>query len=207
MSDASIELLFLSALVLLPLVPAVVLFTKLPSTGEVSGPLKGLNVKFSGAFAAYLILFGCLLQIRPTDFDHSHVWQVEGRIAFRRPASESKPNTNDIRVRVTPPDLVVHGNGSGGSFRFDVPIPERRGAPDFPRLSLDLTGYEPLSVSLAPNQPGDGTDIVAEYDTAKRQISLGTITLRSASLGDAYDEGAAQVARAAMTDGITEVTR
>ena len=202
MSEASIELLFITALVLLPLIPAMVLFTKLPSTGEVSGPLKGLNVKFSGAFAAYLILFGCLLQIRPTDFDHSHVWQVEGRVAFQRPASEGKPNTNDIRVRVTPPDLVVHGNGAGGSFRFDVPIPERRGAPDFPRLSLDLAGYEPLSVSLAPNQPeeGDGSDVRAAYDTSRRQIALGTITLRSASLGDAYDAGTAQVARAAMTE-------
>jgi hypothetical protein len=196
MSEASMQLVFITALVILPLIPAVVLFTKLPSTGEVSGPLKGLNVKFSGAFAAYLILFGCLLQIRPTDFDHSHIWQVQGHVAFKRPHSEAKPNTNDIRVRVTPPDLVVHGNGSGGSFRFDVPIPEKDGEPDFPRLSLDLTGYEPLSVSLAPNLPGDGSEVAADYDSTKRQISLGTITLRSATLGDAYDEASAQVARA-----------
>lgn len=196
MSEAATELVFITALVILPLIPAVVLFRTLPSKGHVSGPFKGLNVKFSGAFAGYLILFGCLLQIRPTDFDHSHIWQVQGRIAFKRPQSEAKPNTNDIRVRVTPPDLVVHGNGSGGSFRFDVPIPERNGAPDFPRLSLDLAGYEPLSVSLAPDQPGDGSDVEAVYDTAKRQISLGTITLRSASLGDTYDEATAQVARA-----------
>jgi hypothetical protein len=200
MSEASTELVFITALVILPLIPAVVLFTKLPSTGEVSGPLKGLNVKFSGAFAAYLILFVCLLQIRPTDFDHSHVWQVRGHVAFKRAKSEGKPNPSDIRVRVTPPDLVVHGNGSGGSFRFDVPIPEKNGAPDFPRLSLDLSGYEPLSVSLAPNQPGDGSDIEAVYDPATRQISLGTITLRSASLGDAYDEATAQVARASMKE-------
>ena len=196
MSEASRELLFMTALVILPLIPAVVLFTKLPSTGEVSGPLKGLNVKFSGAFAGYLILFGCLLQIRPTDFDHSHVWQVEGHIAFKRPHSEARPNTNDIRVQVTPPDLVVHGNGSGGSFGFKVPIPEENGEPDFPRLSLDLPGYEPLSLSLAPNQPGDGSEVAADYDLTRRQISLGTITLRSAGLGDAYDESAAQVARA-----------
>lgn len=196
MSEAATALLFITALVILPLIPAVVLFRTLPSKGQVSGPFKGLNVKFSGAFAGYLILFGCLLQIRPTDFDHSHVWQVQGRIAFKRPQSEAKPNTNDIRVRVTPPDLVVHGNGSGGSFRFDVPIPEKNGAPDFPRLSLDLAGYEPLSVSLAPDQQGDGSDVQAAYNTVKRQISLGTITLRSASLGDAYDEATAQVARA-----------
>ena len=196
MNEATTELLFITALVILPLIPAVVLFRTLPSKGQVSGPFKGLNVKFSGAFAGYLILFGCLLQIRPTDFDHSHIWQVQGRIAFKRPQSEAKPNTNDIRVRVTPPDLVVHGNGSGGSFRFDVPIPEKNGAPDFPRLSLDLAGYEPLSVSLAPDQPGDGSDVEAAYDTVKRQISLGTITLRSASLGDTYDEATAQVARA-----------
>ena len=101
---------------------------------------------------------------------------------------------------MVPPDLVVHGNGSGGSFRFDVPIPEKNGAPDFPRLSLDLSGYEPFSVSLAPDQPGDGSEVEAEYDPATRQISLGTITLRSASLGDAYDEATAQVARASIKE-------
>ena len=200
MNEASMELVFITALVILPLIPAVVLFWALPSRGQVSGPFKGLNVKFSGAFAGYLILFGCLLQIRPTDFDHSHIWQVKGHVAFKRPPSEGKPNTNDIRVRVTPPDLVVHGNGSGGTFRFDLPIPERNGEPDFPRLSLDLPGYEPLLVSLAPNQPGDGSEVAADYDPRKRQISLGTITLRSASLGDAYDEATAQVARASMKE-------
>jgi hypothetical protein len=201
MTEASTELVFMTALVILPLIPAVVLFWALPSKGQVSGPFKGLNVKFSGAFAGYMILFGCLLQIRPTDFDHSHVWQVKGRVAFKRPHAETKPNTNDIRVRVTPPDLVVHGDGSGGgSFRFDVPIPEKNGEPDFPRLSLDLAGYEPLSVSLAPDQPGDGSDVEASYDPSKRHISLGTITLRSASLGDAYDEATAQIARAQVEE-------
>lgn len=195
MSEASVELAFIATLVILPLIPAVVLFKVLPSTGEVSGPFKGLNVKFGGAFAAYLILFVCLLQIRPTDFNHSHVWQVDGHITFERPQAEPKPNTNDIKVRVTPPDLVVHGNGSGGTFRFDVPIPEKNGEPDFPRLSLDLAGYEPLSVSLAPNQLGDGSDVRAEYDNRKRRISLGTITLRSGRLGHAYDETTAQIAR------------
>jgi hypothetical protein len=54
MGEASVELIFITALVILPLIPAVVLFKVLPSTGEVSGPFKGLNVKFGGAFAAYL---------------------------------------------------------------------------------------------------------------------------------------------------------
>jgi hypothetical protein len=199
MGEASVELIFITALVILPLIPAVVLFKVLPSTGEVSGPFKGLNVKFGGAFAAYLILFVCLLQIRPRDFNHSHVWEVDGDIAFQRPQADPRPNTNEIRVRVTPPDLVVHGNGSGGSFRFDVPIPEKNGEPDFPHLSLDLPGYEPISLSLAPTELGDGSRVRAAYDTRKRHIALGIITLRSTRLTDAYDEGTAQIAQVSAT--------
>ena len=130
MSEASTELVFITALVILPLIPAVVLFTKLPATGEVSGLLQGLNVKFSGAFAAYLILFVCLLQIRPTDFEHSHVWQVTGRVAFKRAQSEGKPNPNDIRVRVTPPDDRQSGREREGRFRAGAHVePGRRGRP------------------------------------------------------------------------------
>jgi len=39
MSEASTELVFITALVTLPLISAVVLFTRLPATGEVSGLL------------------------------------------------------------------------------------------------------------------------------------------------------------------------
>jgi flagellar biosynthesis/type III secretory pathway M-ring protein FliF/YscJ len=39
------------------------LYRYLPSTGEASGPLAGLAVKFGGAFAGYLVVFLVLAYI------------------------------------------------------------------------------------------------------------------------------------------------
>jgi hypothetical protein len=49
-------LLALTAILLLPLVPAFLLYKFLPSKTNVSGPFKGLNVKLTGAFGGYFLL-------------------------------------------------------------------------------------------------------------------------------------------------------
>lgn len=60
--------LALAAILLLPLIPAFVIYTKLPvGKGEdvnVSGPFSGLTLKLKGAFAAYflLVIVGLVLQ-------------------------------------------------------------------------------------------------------------------------------------------------
>ncbi|HEX7903459.1 MAG TPA: hypothetical protein VF487_06245 [Chitinophagaceae bacterium] len=51
------ELIYILAWFILPLTPAFILFKFLPSVGNVEGPLKGMQLKFGGAFAGYLILF------------------------------------------------------------------------------------------------------------------------------------------------------
>ncbi len=195
-TEFSAELVFLTALVILPLIPAVVLFKALPSKGQISGPFHGLNLKFSGAFTAYLILFILLLQIRPRDFDHYHTWQVTGDVEFQRAPHDGRPDPTDIKVRLTPPDYVVNPNGPGGKFSFDVPVPSKRGSPAFPRLYVDLPGYEPLTLSLAADdQDGDGNDIKVQRNDKTREIRLGKITLRSLALVEVpYDAAKAQIA-------------
>src|ERR1700716_3283566 len=46
----------LAAVLLLPLVPAFLLYKFLPSKTSVSGPFKGLNLKLTGAFGGYFLL-------------------------------------------------------------------------------------------------------------------------------------------------------
>ena len=65
MSDALITILIVLELlvllgiwVALPLVPAILIYRYFPDTQvAASGPLAGLTVKASGAFAAYLVVF------------------------------------------------------------------------------------------------------------------------------------------------------
>src|ERR1700712_2293364 len=46
----------LAAVLLLPLVPAFLLYKFLPSRTSVAGPFKGLNLKLTGAFGGYFLL-------------------------------------------------------------------------------------------------------------------------------------------------------
>jgi hypothetical protein len=56
-------IIYITAWFILPLIPAFLLFKFLPGTGNVKGPLKGMEVKFGGAFAGYLILY--LISYKP----------------------------------------------------------------------------------------------------------------------------------------------
>src|SRR5665647_606192 len=46
----------LAAVMLLPLIPAFLLYKFLPSRTSVGGPFKGLNIKLTGAFGGYFLL-------------------------------------------------------------------------------------------------------------------------------------------------------
>src|SRR5258708_14853061 len=49
-------LYILAAVLLLPLIPAFLLYKFLPSRTSVGGPFKGLNIKLTGAFGGYFLL-------------------------------------------------------------------------------------------------------------------------------------------------------
>ena len=50
MSQISETLFYIAAMVLLPIVPAYVLFKTLPSTGRAEGPFKGLKINCRAPF-------------------------------------------------------------------------------------------------------------------------------------------------------------
>ncbi len=56
MSFTNNFLYVLAAVMLLPLIPAFLLYKFLPSKTSVSGPFKGLNLKLTGAFGGYFLL-------------------------------------------------------------------------------------------------------------------------------------------------------
>ena len=56
MGTTNTFLYVLAAVLLLPLIPAFLLYKFLPSRTSVSGPFKGLNLKLTGAFGGYFLL-------------------------------------------------------------------------------------------------------------------------------------------------------
>lgn len=46
----------LAAILMMPLIPALLIYIKLPSRTSVQGPFKGLNIRLTGAFGGYFLI-------------------------------------------------------------------------------------------------------------------------------------------------------
>jgi hypothetical protein len=151
--------IFFLVVVLLPLIPAYLLFRLLPSQAEVEGPWQGLKVKLTGAFASYFLLVITLIFMAgaPPTYD---VWTIQGRLQFRdQPAGTFDENT--VRFTVKPPGLTVQPNGR---FRFTVfRVPDPSGEPQLPMVIIEHPGYLPVGVDLSEQ---------GEVSQRKRQVVL-----------------------------------
>lgn len=187
MTESNQALLVLAAVVILPLLPAFLLFKFLPSQGDASGPLQGLTIKFGGSFAGYLVVFLSLLYVRPVDALHYHTWTVSGTLAFQHPEAEADPNVNDVFVRIIPPRLTLLNQGA---FHWEIPVIETSdGRLQFPDLQLDLREYRGMTIPLGPDRPYGSAAVALTYDEKARRITLAQpIVMQSLKQGPAYTE-------------------
>lgn len=123
-------------LVLLPLVPAIVIFKAFPrkenfASGE--GELYGMRWKFGGAFAAYLAVALLLLYANKAGFQtrDAEVWTVRGAVS----AGNLSDIPNLLSVRSLPHTLSVE---SDGSYEFKVIVNRSGDELKFPRVLFDL---------------------------------------------------------------------
>jgi hypothetical protein len=104
--------------VLMPLVPAILIYRLFPSTGvAISGPLANLSIRASGAFAAYLIVFIVSYPLVQTTKEtiggfQRQFWTVNGAIKLvsmngKEITSNDLLNKMDVR---TDPKLHVIGS-------------------------------------------------------------------------------------------------
>jgi hypothetical protein len=130
------QLIVLSALVLLPLIPAFILFKILRSDAKVDGDIvPGLKVSLGGSFGGYVALTVFLA----TYFSHmpqSTVWHVEGEMKF----PEGTPSV--VTCNVHPPEFTRLDDHK---FKLDLPIAEG-GA--LPSLVLSAAGYPSQTINL-----------------------------------------------------------
>lgn len=107
------NLILLSTLVLLPLIPAFLLFKMLPSTAVVRGPLSGLTVDLGGAFGGYVALTVFLATFYSMRMTAPETWTVQGELQ----AVDGEIPT-DLVCKLKPPTLHIED----GKFEFDVPV-------------------------------------------------------------------------------------
>jgi len=83
----TINIIYLLIVILIPIIPAYLLFKKLKSSAEASGPIspiKEFTVKFGGAFAGYFPIFLLLYFKLPHQFTQNDiptdVWLITGTV-------------------------------------------------------------------------------------------------------------------------------
>jgi hypothetical protein len=118
-----INITYLLIVILVPIIPAFLLFKKLKSSAEASGPIspiKEFTVKFGGAFAGYFPIFLLLYFKLPHQFsqenDVDNLWEVKGNVLDATTRSKIKSNQADLQVVLEPYSKV-----KGGVFTIYLP--------------------------------------------------------------------------------------
>jgi hypothetical protein len=140
--------------ILLPLVPAVLIYRLFPNTSvAVSGPLAQLTVRASGAFAAYLIVFACSYPVttrfeQTVDGFERPFWTIKGRIKLVDANGAevlSDPLLEKMSVKTVPDPITVE------SYLVRVNVPETE---DFPLLILDIPDFGRQVIDLRSPDAG-----------------------------------------------------
>lgn len=183
------KLVILSAIVLLPLIPAYLLFKALPSSGTVEGPLAGLKVKLGGAFGGYVALTVFIAVTFGGDLLHPgyRQWRVQGALRF---APGELPG--DVVCTLSPEQLPI----TVDTFDFSIPIIEGRE----PTLYFKAPGYMPMVVPLAPDAPTGSRFQIKRDPASARLIFQQPITMEKKAALPQYGS-TAQTAQPVSTGG------
>lgn len=173
-------LLTLAVLVILPMIPALILFKFLPSRAVVKGPLAGLDVKFGGAFGGYvaIMVFVAMYFSQNMSAPTYRTWQVSGAVEAE---SNAVLRSDDISCVPVPPLLHI---AADRNFRLEMPMPEGQEMPD---LFIQAPGYLGQTVQLAGEDRAGTKRYEVRIDKEKARIVFKEpIVLRKAASEPAY---------------------
>jgi hypothetical protein len=179
-NNAWISILVLSITVLLPIVPAYLLFRVLPSTGGLKGKLHGMEIKLGGAFAGYfavllLIFYEHNIIFAPPPPPVAFVWHLSGQVLDEKGTAVDL-DTKDFQF--APPTVQTFHDGN---FTLTIPTePEQGGGTRFPLLVISHNRYS-LKVPLDPSELNASlaTSMGVTRDEEHREIKMLHITLKA----------------------------
>jgi hypothetical protein len=174
------RIVFMAAQILLPLIPAVLLFWLLPGDAQVvsnhdTNPVLGhLRIKLGGAFAGYVVLFSLLVHYNPAPAasrqENWQAWHVDGRIALDERDVPTGPPLGTAQILQSPANFSI--NDTGG-FNVDVLVKPGPGETmEFPTVVATLDGYSPVSVDLTGKAPKIGPNFGVDLDPNAREIHI-----------------------------------
>jgi hypothetical protein len=161
--------------VLLPLIPSILIFLIFPGTTvSTEGPLAGLSVRASGAFAGYLIIFAAIsypilksIDII-TDFQQ-RFWTVDGYIELVDANGKRVPPQNEYLKR-----LIVTTKPEPHTISSDfilLRIVEGQ-TKRLPRISVAIPGFGEETIDLNSAQEGVKKDLVRKTITFSNPVRI-----------------------------------
>ena len=176
MGQLLVVLLRLSMLVLLPIVPAFILFKALPSRAIVSGPLQGLNIKLGGSFGAYFAVLLVLISAHSVwDPVLVQVWTVDGNVLDENGQPFQLLQTSDILVNAPPVSVV--GPGS-----FHVEFAAQAGPTgdlQYPTIAIAHDALHTKLIELQRGKPSTDPDLTINWDSQQQSVSISRVVLHS----------------------------
>ncbi|NWG86485.1 MAG: hypothetical protein HXY26_03075 [Hydrogenophilaceae bacterium] len=157
--------------VLVPIIPAYVLYKTLPAHAKVAGPFKGLNIQLAGAFAGYFLVFLVVAGLISTRQAPSRyeVWNISGKVQLKNPRPDDPILHSDFSVQ--PPTTLLSPDGR---FSLDVPVKLGQGERlEFPIIVINHRGHQPETIPLGDQQPtfgGKSYKLQSDNDGKKRII-------------------------------------
>jgi len=183
------DLTYIAVVVLVPLIPAFLLYKFLPhGRTEVGGPFKGLDIKLSGAFAGYFLvvlivtsLVVFLIKTRPVvpcpvcptpPATQYEVYTVTGKVDLEGDSKSPKIDSAQLTFSILPPERTVKPDGS---FSLQIPVrPGQNGEPEFPDLIIGHqdSAYDSATIPLDEKSPYKRQDFTVVYNKVARTIVL-----------------------------------
>ena len=182
------DTIYIAVIVLLPLVPAILLYRVIPSKGsdaEVSGPLQGFSLKLKGGIASYfaILLVTSWIYARPVSermqlYTFTGYLQMDDSTASaliaERP-EDWKSVESQLMWSVVPPNVSVFPHG-----KFELQIPYSPEKPPF--ITVELGDCQ-AQISTETLEAGEHLVVLEDYDlerAGRRTIEAGTpIVLRN----------------------------
>jgi len=184
------DLTYIAVVVLVPLIPAFLLYKFLPAgRTEVGGPFKGLDIKLSGAFAGYFLvvlivtsLLVFLIKTKPVPpcpvcptppVTQYEVYTVTGKVDLQGDPPSPKIYYKQLTFSVEPDERTVKPDGS---FSLEITVkPGQNGEPKFPDLIVGHqdSNYNPTTIPLGEKSPNERQNgFIVDHDKAARTIML-----------------------------------
>ena len=160
--------------VLVPIVPAYVLYKNLPNRTVVKGPFQGLNVQLSGSFGGYflltLIIFFCphIWHGQPK----LELWEIKGRVECRDCVYGQE--IDRLSISLNPPNVSLLDSGE---FRAQIAkAPGQTGQVSFPILVVQHPDFQTITIDLNEGAPEYGQPALR----LRRDQTTRTITVEDA---------------------------